>query len=550
MRKLIPFALGFVVIYNLLFFQTDTGIGTGLFFLFFNIFYYLFRNNQARNINLAIIFSSVSTTFGFLTGWRSNEILQLMNLATAVLSSLIALYFYKSENIFSFEIPKFILTPLISVAGSLAGFFSIFVSQQETSEKTHSETTKALFRGIAIAFPIFMILLILLTQADPVFSKIVENIFEDIWERILVSLVILAGLLSFGLTKIKEIITNTENKKEVNHKTYELLVIVGSLVFLLGSFMLVEFRYFFSNVRERELHQLGITSLTYSEYVKKGFFELLGASVIASTVIAYVMRYLHSLPSPQKMWIQILSSSLIIEIALLILSAMQRINLYQAQHGLTRARVFGFLFLIWLISLLVITLVRIFKEFKKEIIFGSALSVTFIFLLTINVLNIDGLIATKYRPSVNKEIDYYYLTHLSADSYASWEDAILDAKNTLQKLEPIKTFSGEDYRQLYYARLSLERLNYEIAYLNYKYSPQIETANLDKEMLKNLTKLRKWQSFILGEKDAYDLIKSKQEIFKQLPDLLRTANDFDALRVSDDVRLNAPIDRVTEPPLL
>ena len=48
-----------------------------------------------------------------------------------------------------------------------------------------------------------------------------------------------------------------------------------------------------------------------------------------------------------------------------------RFVLYADAYGLTRARVFGFIFLIWLSIILIIFLFRIFGELKQKWLFTS-----------------------------------------------------------------------------------------------------------------------------------------------------------------------------------
>ncbi len=550
MKKLTLSALGFVIVYNILFFQTDNGIGTGLLFLILNLFYFLFKKSEA-NINFALVCSLLSTFFGFLMGFRANEIVGLINLLSAIFFSMCALYFYKSSLNFSFEIPKFFLMPAVAITSSIAGFLSLFSSENDSLEGREKGIYTAFIRGLLTALPVLLILLVLLTRADPIFNKLVANLFKDIWERLFISAIVFVGLIAFGTTLIHERLKEDDvTKLEAAHKAYELLIILGSITFLFAAFLIVQFNYFFSSSGERELQTLGITSLTYSEYVRKGFFELLAVSTIAIVCLLYIMKFLHKLPTPQKLWTQIFGVSLTVEIGLLLISAGQRIHLYQAAHGLTRARIFGFIFLIWLGFMLLIFLARIIQELKKEILFTSLIVPTLGVLFLINILNIDGLIATKYRPSVNGEVDYYYLVSLSSDANPSWESAVLDAKATLTKLEPSKDFSAEEYRQLYWARSTLERLNGTIQFLKDKYGDYSKIKITNDWDRKKITRFRKWQSFNLGEFQAYQIILENKDLYNEVSGLSQKANDFDFSRVSGVIRQTAPLDRATQPPLL
>src|SRR3989304_9927257 len=94
-RKTALAALIFVALYNLLFFHTQPGIGTGLLFLFLNIYFFSVKDNNAKNIFWAVLASATSVIFAFLFSFRANGVVQLIDIITAAFFSLVTLYFYK-----------------------------------------------------------------------------------------------------------------------------------------------------------------------------------------------------------------------------------------------------------------------------------------------------------------------------------------------------------------------------------------------------------------------------------------------------------------------
>ncbi len=213
---------------------------------------------------------------------------------------------------------------------------------------------------------------------------------------------------------------------------------------MFGLFILVQFQYLFSRVDENQLHQIGLSSITYSEYVRRGFFELLIASAIVVGIISYVLHLLKHINSQLKAFVQGLSGIVLIETGVILLSDVQRIQLYAAEHGLTRARIFGFIFLVYLAALLAILLVNVWRRLDQKYQFLSLTLVSLIALLSLSFINIDGLIATQYKPTVNKEIDYVYITSLSADAIDGWSRAFIESQQTVNQLENIPKLSGED----------------------------------------------------------------------------------------------------------
>ncbi|KKQ65022.1 MAG: hypothetical protein US86_C0013G0023 [Candidatus Daviesbacteria bacterium GW2011_GWA2_38_24] len=532
--KVVVAALISVFLYNIFLFGVQLGVGTGLLFLGLNIYFFVAREKKNENLSLAISASAASIVFAFLFAFRDNDVVQVVNFLAAVFFSLTALYLYKFTGSFSFQVPRFILLPILILKDFVVSLYNLAKPDTWSSSKQIDKNiTTSLFRGIAIASALFLILFFLLSQADPIFNKLSQNFFASIRERTITSVVIFVALTGFGLIKILEKATETKLKNELSvGKLHELSIITGSISALFLVFIIVQFRYLFSAVNERDLHQLGINSLTYSEYVRKGFFELIIVAALSSGIVIYALKFLHRFKDNQKRLIQIFSGFLTIETGLLLLSAVKRVALYADAHGLTRARIFGFVFLLWLSVMLSIFLFRIFKETGKKNFFYISLLSTLITLLFINILNIDGLVATKYKPTVNNEVDYFYLTGLSSDAVDVWKEALVESEKTLVQLETVKSLNSEDNRKLYWTRLTLDQIRFDVEYLVEKYSIQ-----------------RKWQSYNLSEYLAYQKISEDAGFLEKVKDLLTRANVLES-RVSDEVRFSTQLDRSVNPPLV
>lgn len=538
-------SLIFVGLYNILFFHTQLGIGTGLLFLALNLYFYLIRNRQSKSIKFAYYSSVVGVIFAFLFALRGNGIVQIADFTTAAFFSLVALYLYKYTGNISFQIPYFLFLPLTVIKSSIDSFFLIFKKGTWSEKQVENDVSSSLIRGLLIAVPVFGALLFLLVEADPIFGKLTQNLLSNIGERAVVSFIVFIVLLGFGLMKILEKVAEQKEVSKVSlGKSHELAIITGGVLALFAVFIGVQFRYLFFTVGERELSSLGIASLTYSEYVRKGFFELLIAATIAGGVIVYTLKYLHHLVDRQKQLIQILSGIVTVETGLLLLSAAKRDFLYADAHGLTRIREFGFVFLVWLAILLVIFFLRILKEMKKEQFFGLVITTTLLTSLLINAVNLDGLIATKYKPTVNSEIDYYYIASLSTDASQAWVPAIEDADKTLSELDSIAQFSPEENRRLYWAKATLEKIMIQAEYLLKKYG-EVDLKKLSESDVQK----RRWQSYNMSEYYAYKTIRENSGIFGQITSLLNKANSLQE-RASIEVRQNTPLDRSTQSPLV
>lgn len=455
----------------------------------------------------------------------------MLNLIVVSASSLAVLYFYKSDRKIGLALPGFLMVPLFSIKDSLGSLLTIFSNKGNSTNVTG---TFSYIRGVIFATLLGGILLFLLTNADPIFDHLTSSVFKDFGERVITSLILFVLLIALAATVIKDRFQEQVEKaiQNLHERFNELTIVLGAVLLLFAAFLIVQFHYLFSNVSIESLSELGINSQTYSEYIRKGFFELLIVIVIVGALITFTLRFLHSLKNKQLLTLKLLTGGILIETGFIIASSVQRLNLYAASHGLTRARIYGFIFLVWLAANLIILFTRVFKEFKPKIIFWSFFITTLFTLTLTNLINIDGLIATKYRPSVNKETDYFYLVNISSDAYPAWKDAIEESTKVIAQLENDTEIDTEDNRKLFWANTTLNVLQGQVNYLRHRYD-----------------KNRPWQSFRVSEYQAFRDIKQNEEVYNKIPFFIDKANMINST-LSDDVRYGTQIDRSLNPPLL
>ena len=566
MLKVLTAAALLTALYNFLVFNSQPGIGFSLFVVFINWVLFIFISRNSANPFLAYGFGIASSIFAVLFAFRSNGVVQFVDIVASLVFLLLNIYFSKSNLKFSFSYLGLLTAPFKAGLKFIEGFVQALVPQTWAEHSAHKHVTTSLLRGLFIGVPVLAVMFFILSKADPIFESITFSFLEDVWIRILFSVIIFVSALSLGILKIIEHQPETEIKAVSAGKEYELMVILGGLALLFGGFIFIQFKYLFSGVGERELMSLGIRSVTYSEYVRKGFFELLLAAVISSGVVFYALRYIHKLKDKGKLLVQIFTSIVTIEVGMLLWSAAQRVFLYQEAHGFTRARVFGMFFLVWLAVLLIILLTRIVKDINSKIYLSLNIVSTLLVLAAVNFINVDGLIAThENKPTVNNEIDYYYLSRLSPDAYQSWIPAILEAEKVYLNLKD-KQLTPEEYRIFYYHSEAVEMIKSQSNYLSDKYSSfdraaarhaefrkTMDTNYLkhsygDKPLPENVYELRKWQAMNLGEYLAHEHIEENPEIFNKLPALLEGLRLIRS-NVPQEVIRNTLLDRSTNPPL-
>ena len=522
LKKILLFCLGFILLYNLFFFKVSLGLGFVIIIIFLNTYFFFIKEKSEKNIPFALLNSFLGVLFSFLFAYRGNEVVRFFDFLLSGTLTINALFLYRAKEEFKVNILDYLLLPLQVFVGSIQGLGEMGKQSHEKSE-TKSVVNASYIRGVVIAVPLFLILLALLSNADPIFGKFTGDIFSSLGDRVLFCL---------GFVK-----ATVQKNEIVEHgapagKIHELSLILGSIIVLFTSFIVIQFRYLFTGVSERELAQVGVKSLTYSQYVNQGFFELLVVGAISSIVLVYVIHSIHKLHSGEKVLTQILGGLLGFETWLILLSDFKRLSLYAGAHGLTRARVFGFIFLVWLTLYLLLLLWQMLQKLTKEMIFLSLFTITITILLLTNIFNIDSVIATQYVPMVNGEVDYFYTAGLSVDASASWKTTIIVMNQQITDLEKVQNLSADDSRKIYWINSTLDELKSSVSNLKHSYSPE------------NF----RWQSMNVSEFIAYQTILQNQDTFQALNNIAERGKALDT-RISPEVRSNTSLDRSTNPPL-
>jgi hypothetical protein len=121
----------------------------------------------------------------------------------------------------------------------------------------------------------------------------------------------------------------------------ELNVVLGALNVLFFSFVLVQFRYFFGGSGS-------VAGLGYSEYARRGFFELTAVSALVLPVLLYIDWLLPRRQDKLDKVFPVQAACQILMLFVIMLSASERMGMYQTEFGLTELRFYTSAFIAWL----------------------------------------------------------------------------------------------------------------------------------------------------------------------------------------------------------
>lgn len=128
----------------------------------------------------------------------------------------------------------------------------------------------------------------------------------------------------------------------------EWLVALLLLDLLFALFVAVQVRVLFGG----HAHVLATEGLTYAEYAREGFFQLLVVAFLTLAVIAFAVRYSGNPAARRPAAIEVLLGVLCLLTFVVLASALRRLNLYEDAFGFTVARLTGHAVTLWVGALL------------------------------------------------------------------------------------------------------------------------------------------------------------------------------------------------------
>lgn len=310
--------------------------------------------------------------------------------------------------------------------------------EQGSAGKTALRRLLPVLRGLLLALPVVAVLAALLASADLVFAdqvdsllanfnieKLPEYLFRMFY--ILILAYVFAGYYAqavlptrWGSSKPDDL-QNSDDAQALNPApltvkgfmgSTEAFVVLISVNLLFAFFVAIQFRYLFGG-------RANVTSAgyTFSEYARRGFFELVWVAVI-TLLLFLVLNTITRRDTPaQGRAFTGLSVLLVALVLVILVSALSRLLLYEDAYGFTLLRTYTHLFIPWLGLLLLATI--LLEILHRERHFGALLLLTsFGFALTLGLFNIEQFIVRQNvaRARTGLELDGAYLLTLSDDA--------------------------------------------------------------------------------------------------------------------------------------
>jgi hypothetical protein len=296
-----------------------------------------------------------------------------------------------------------------------------------TGEKNRTwRRIRPFFIGLVIAIPLLLIFGALLASADLIFRDQLSSFFdlfkiENLAELLFRTFYIIT--LGYFMTGayVHALVRSAKEKNITPDKPLvqpflghvEAFIVLGLVNLLFLSFIIIQFRYFFAGQAN-----ISIEGFTYAEYARRGFFELIIVAVLSLGVFYLLSAFTKRPARATRRTFSALGILLMLQVGCMLISAFQRLSLYEAAYGFTTLRAMTYIFMIWLgVLIIAVALMEVFNQFKRLAL--VLLIIFFGFTITLNLLNLDRFITQRNiaHAQAGNPLDASYLVHnLSVDS--------------------------------------------------------------------------------------------------------------------------------------
>ena len=280
-------------------------------------------------------------------------------------------------------------------------------------------------RGLLLALPVIACFTSLLASADLIFAKRLQGFLAlfDLGKAseysfrlalILFLAYAIAGVFLHAArySRDKKLLGENEPLVSPFLDFTESAVVLGSVALLFLFFVIVQFRYFFGG----EVY-LDITGLTYSQYARRGFNELVTVACISLVLVLGLSTLARRNNHIQQRVFSGLNIAIATLVMVMLASAYQRLAMATAWHGFSRLRVYPQIFMVW-VGILFLAVVVLEALHRQRNFALAAVLASLGFGISLNLFNVDAAIVhhNVLRASQGLHFNAPYLGSLSNDA--------------------------------------------------------------------------------------------------------------------------------------
>ncbi len=370
---------------------------------------------------VALLAASLLLTL--VVAWRASATLEGLNLAGAGAMFGLAVGLAPGSGLKRIGLAAFVLAAASGMFAVCAGALRLDGGGLLARPRRRLQGQGAwIARGLGLSSVLVLVFGGLFVSADAVFQHLVTVAFRPDVELVgrhvswtVFCAWVSAGLLwgCLGYRPVEALDFEVPESRRLRNG--EMGLVLGSLTLIFAAFVAVQLRYLFGG---EELVQRSI-GLTYAQYARRGFFELVAVAALLVAVLLAVDWARGRTPAGSRLF-RVLGLCLVMLLGVVMASAVQRMRVYQETYGLTELRLYVLAFLAAL-GIAVAWFVATVLRGKGVYFLSGCLAIALVGVAALDALNPDSTIASTNidRAANGGRFDAAYLTRLGADAVPS-----------------------------------------------------------------------------------------------------------------------------------
>lgn len=377
------------------------------------------RGGRRRLEPAVAVFLAAAVVFGAFLTLRDSPELRVWNVMGALIALVMALIAGRGLPLAGSDLVRY---GSAAVTSALAVLSSPIEAAAAGSRRTGGGTTRLMLRllvAVLLAVPLLLLFGTLLTSADPVFAHLVRTAFGfdvgTIVSHGVVITVLSWSAAGYGLALLQR------RRTDAHGVTTGLpalgLIEIGTpmvaLTVLFAAFIGVQAGYLFGG---ETLVQSSV-GLSFAEYARRGFFELVTTSGLMIPVVVGADLLLRENDPRAVRWFRWIARAQIVGVGLIMGSAVERLRIYYHAYGLTVDRLLAAAVMLWIaftLAWFTLTVLRGRRTRFPLAVVVAGLAV----LATLDTVNPEAMVVrvNVQRAVAGSELDVSYLSRLSGDA--------------------------------------------------------------------------------------------------------------------------------------
>lgn len=278
-------------------------------------------------------------------------------------------------------------------AASTVGNIGVSLKSLFTGGNGDKKTIGKAIVGLICSIPVLIIVVPLLISSDDAFSGMMSSIFSNSGNTFLTVLKAIFGaiismfVISYGFSLKFGRISKTKESKFTGIENVYIISFLSAIAVCYLLYLFSQLAYFFSAFSGF----LPNDDITYSQYARKGFFEMCIIAVINLLLVFFGMLLAKKQNGKVCVGIKITATFISVFTLIIISTAISKMVLYINEYGMTVLRIGTSAFMIFLAVVFISVILRIY--INKINIVKTALVTSGIVVLLLGTVNINALCA-------------------------------------------------------------------------------------------------------------------------------------------------------------